>query len=192
MATLLATIGAAFSSLFAPTTVGAGLSAGVGAATAGTAASTGLFGTGITAGQIGTGLSALGTLYGGIRSNQAAKAEAKQMKQKGDEELAISQRRASERRKEKERAQSRALAVAGASGAGTRDPTVTQIMAGIENQGEYNALTELYTGQMERNSLRAGASARRAEGRSDLFGSVLSAGSTIYSDYRRKNAYGYG
>src|SRR5262245_10515940 len=99
MAELLTTIGAAFSSLFLPAAVpGAGLSAGVGAATAGGAAAS----AGLTAADIiGAGLTAGGTLYGGIRRNQAAKAEAKQLKQKADEELAIGQQRASERRKEK-------------------------------------------------------------------------------------------
>lgn len=189
---ILLTLGTAFSSLITPTAVGAGLSAP--ALPAAAAASTGLFGTGITAGQaLGAGLAAGGTLYTGVRANQASKFEADQLKKKGDDEFAIGQRGAAAKRREKQLALSRVAAVSAASGAGTSDPGVTELMADIENQGEYNALTEMYKGRLEQVGLRGQGQAVRAQGKGDLISSIIGAGSNLYSGLRKKrDDYGYG
>ena len=75
--------------------------------------------------------------------------------------------------------------MAAASGAGAGDQSVTALMEGVEEQGAYNQMLELYQGRSDRHKAYAGASARRAQGRSKLTGSIITAagklGSTIYS-----------
>jgi len=160
------------------------------AAAAGTAASaTPALSTLATA---GTALGAAGTLYSGLQANAGADFEAKQLKAKGDEEFALGQRRAMQARREKDLAQSRIRAVAAASGAGagSGDDSITALMEGVEQQGDYNALLELYQGNSARNKAYAGAGARRTEGRSALTGSVPGAagkaGSNLYSIYGKR------
>ncbi len=144
-----------------------------GTAAAGAAASAGS--TLSTLGLLGTGLSAAGTLYGGLQAKAGAQAEARQLKAKGDEEQAIGQRRAMQVRREKDLARSRIQAVAAASGAGAGDASITNLMRGVEQQGNYNSMLELYQGNQARNKAYASAAARRSEGRSALTGSIIGA-----------------
>jgi hypothetical protein len=58
---------------------------------------------------------------------------------------------------------SRALAVAGASGAGVSDPGVSDILSDIETEGEMNALTALASGDYLARGLRSGADTARRE-----------------------------
>lgn len=142
-----------------------------------------------------------GTLIAGQEQATAANAQAKAMKAKGDQELAIAQRRAIESRHQKNQAMGRAQAVAAASGGGTGD-TVTDIMKGIEVRGEYNALTDMYNGQVARNDLYSEAKATKRAGQAAKTGSYIDAAATglgavgtIYSDYgakkRATKAYDY-
>lgn len=146
------------------------------------------------AGTIGSLLAAGGTIYSGIQNQQAANTQAKQMQRKGEQEVAIAQRKAIASRREKQQALGRAQAVAAASGGGTGD-TVSDIMSGIERQGEYNALTDMYNGNVLRTDLYKEANATRKAGAQGLISSLFSAGSTIYSDYgqrqRAKQYYDY-
>lgn len=82
-----------------------------------------------------------------------------------------------ERRKAKN-LMSRARAVAGASGAGSSDPTVTNILTNIETQGEVNALNALYSGNATARGLRSGAAVARAEGSAARTASYMDAAST--------------
>jgi hypothetical protein len=68
-----------------------------------------------------------------------------------------------EERRRARLAESRALAVAGASGAGASDPTVLDIMGGIAEEGEYRALNALYTGEDRARGMEGNAAARRFE-----------------------------
>lgn len=139
---------------------------------------------------IGAGITAAGSIYSGIRENQNAGMEAKMLKRKGDDELAIGARKAQAARREGDLALSRAKAVAAASGGGTADDTVTNIMAGIETRRDYNSLTEMYKGQQSRADLYTQANMRRREGRDAIIGGTLNAGSSIYSgiaEQRRAN-----
>lgn len=145
----------------------------VGTAAAGAAASAGSALS--TLGLLGTGLSAAGTLYSGLQAKAGAEAEARQLKVKGDEEQAIGQRWAMQVRREIDLAQSRIQAVAAASGGGAGDASITSLMQGVEQQGNYNSMLELYQGNTGRNKAYASAAARRAEGRSALTGSIIGA-----------------
>lgn len=149
-----------------------------------TAAST--VGWGTIASGLGTALSAGGTIYAGAKANQSAQAQADSMEAKGEQELAISQRKAAESRREKRLALSRQLAVAAASGGGATDPTTESIMAQTEEKGEYNALLDMYNGRSMRADLYNEAGTARAEGKSQLVGSVINAGSTIYDGFSKR------
>ena len=138
----------------------------------------------------GTALGAAGTVYSGLQAKAEADYEAKQLKAKGDEEFAIGQRKAMQAKREKDLTQSRIQAAAAASGAGVDNESITSIMEGVEQQGEYNAMLELYQGTSARNKAYAGAGARKAEGKSALTGSVPGAagkaGSNIYTIYGKR------
>lgn len=160
------------------------------------------------AGTIGTALtvagglaSAGGSIYGGIQQENFANAQAKAIKQKGDQEFAIAQRKAIQDRREKTAAIGRTMAIAAASGGGTGD-TVSDIMASTERQGEYNALTDLFNGTQARNDLYNEAALTKLQGKQAKIAGFINAGSTllstggsIYSDYsaaqRAKKTYDY-
>jgi hypothetical protein len=153
------------------------------------------------AGTIGTALQvagavagAGGSIYSGIKQEEFAKTQAKAMRDKGDQEFAIAQRRAMESRRQKRQALGRAQVVAASSGAGTGD-TVTDIMTGIEQRGEYNALTDMFNGQVARNDLYRDAKMTVQGGRDAKVAGFIGAGTgllnsagTIYSDYSDRAA----
>lgn len=155
-----------------------------------------------TVATIGSTVAAAGgAVIGGQQAAAAANAQAKSMERKGDQELAIAQRKAIEDRHQKNAAVGRAQAVAAASGGGTGD-TVTDIMTGIEARGQYNVLTDMYNGQVARHDLYSEAKATRQGGANaktagyiEAGGAVLKGAGTIYSDYgarkRATTAYNY-
>lgn len=63
------------------------------------------------------------------------------------EQRAASQRDAIDQRRQGVLVASRARALAAASGGGVSDPTVTNILAGIDSEAEYRVLTALYRGE---------------------------------------------
>lgn len=160
-----------------------------GAATAGTALSA-IAPSASTLGLLGTGLGAVGSVYSGAQARTGADFEARQMKAKGDEQRAIGQRRAMQAKREKDLALSRVRALSAASGGGVDDDSVTNLMAGIEQQGNYNSMLELYQGNSAGNKAYAGAAIRRKEGSSAFGGALLRAGagasSDLYSIYMKR------
>lgn len=165
-------------------TIGTQLAAGAGA--------TGTF-LASNAGLIGTALSAGGTVYGGLKAKQNADVEAAGMKKKGDAEFAIGQRDAMRRRKETEQLTSRQRAVAAASGGSATDASVEAIMGRTQQEGDYNAMIDMYNGAVNRADLYQGARNRQKEGKSELLGSFINAGATVYGDYaaRRRQRLEY-
>jgi len=129
-----------------------------------------------------------------------ANAEAKDLRSQARQldALAMSDRASSQRRSIEERrgarlAQSRAVALAGASGAGTDDPSVVNLVADLEGEGEYRALTALYEGETEARAKEAQATANRkaakatkTAGLMKAAGSVLSSGSSLFDRYGGK------
>lgn len=91
---------------------------------------------------------------------------------------AEAQREAIIERKKARNLVSRARAVAGASGAGSSDPTVTNILAGIEARGEMGALNALYSGNTQARGLRSGAGMARNEASAARTASYIDAAST--------------
>lgn len=107
---------------------------------------------------------------------------------------ASSQRSAIDQRRQARLTNSRALAVAAASGGSATDPTVVNIIANTEGEGEYRALTDLYNGNEQGISYEQQAAARRTEaknikkaGKLKAFSTVLSTGESLFSRYNSKS-----
>lgn len=108
-----------------------------------------------TVALVATAVGTIVKVVGGIaQGNAAAEAaqqqaayQAKIAEMKGKEEFAAGQRRMLDVRRQKEMALSTLQARAAAGGGDTTDPTVVNLGAGIEGQGEYKALTEFYKGE---------------------------------------------
>lgn len=118
----------------------------------------------------GKALGAGGSIFGGIQQKKAAYAEADQLDINADRTddnaglvRAMSQRDAMEQRRQARLLNSRALAVAAASGGGADDPTVVNQMAAIDGEGEYRALSSLYEGETQGRNYEADADAIRAQ-----------------------------
>lgn len=139
---------------------------------------------------MGTGLSAAAQRAQGRQARMAADNEALQLDQSAGQAQAASQRGAEEERRRAQYAMSRAQAVAGASGAGATDPTVTSIIARIAGEGEYRALTDIYQGEDAARKLRyrgemarwGGRNAERS-GNLNSIATVLRGSSSFFSKY---------
>lgn len=135
---------------------------------------------------IGTILSTVGTVYSGIRAMQAGKAQAAMLKQKGEQDIAIAQRKAAQSRKEKDMVLSRQRAVSAASGGSATDDSVKAIMGKTEAAGEGNALMDMYNGMLSKQNLDYQANVAKSEGNQAMVGSVISAGANLYGDFAKK------
>lgn len=138
----------------------------------------------------GSALSAGGTILGSNAEAKALRREAAQLEVNAGLERASSQRRMIEEKRSATLANSRALALAAASGASADDPTIVNLMAGIEGEGEYRALTALYEGETQAQGMedqarqnRVAAKATKKAGMIKAAGTILSAGSSIYDRF---------
>lgn len=86
---------------------------------------------------------------------------------------------------------SRALAVAGKSGAGVSDPTVTKVLADLDTEGEFRALTSLYEGDTTAQALRSGAASKlRMSNAYRSAGNLRAAGTAAEGAYSFFDKYG--
>ena len=136
-----------------------------------------------------TALSAGGTILSSQAEGRALNAEAGQLDQMAGTERASSQRTAAEQRRQARLLQSKALA-AGAATGGANDPTVVNIIANLEGEGEYRALTALYEGEEKARSDEMQAAAKRKEAKNTKRAGLITAGakvlegaSTMYGKY---------
>jgi len=130
------------------------------------------------------------------RRRVRAEFEAAEAEKAGILAFAIAQREAAEQKRQSRLVASRALAVAAASGGGVSDPTIVNILAGIEGEGAYRAQVALYEGQATARRYRIQAAVGRgdaldiaAEGKSREFayrtraaGNLLR-GASLYEKY---------
>lgn len=100
----------------------------------------------------------------GEQRKEAAEYQARQLEQNAGQAQAAAQRAAAERRREAQLAQSRALAVAAASGGGASDPTVVDIISDLNAEGTYRSMLELYEGDDRARLLRQQAASARYSG----------------------------
>lgn len=126
-----------------------------------------------------TALSAYGKYKEGQAAKSAANSKAKLMDEQAKGVEVEAQQNAADERKKVAYIRSRAVALAGASGAGVTDPTITDILTGIDTQGEMNALNIMHSGQTEAAGIRAGAQATRKQGAAEARAGTLGAFTTL-------------
>ena len=131
----------------------------------------------------------------GRAAEMSANIEAEQLEQAAMDQEASAQRSASEQRRQARLLQSRAIAVAAASGGGAvGDKNVDDILLNLAGEGEYRALTSLYEGKSAATNLRTrgmatrfqGQEVRRAADRSWINQVSSVAGSMPYSSFGTK------
>ena len=128
-----------------------------------------------------TVLGVASTIQQGKNQQTIAEIAAREREQEATAAQAEAQREALIERRKAKNLMSRARAVAGASGAGSSDPTVTNILTNIDTQGEVNALNALYSGDTQARGLRTGATVARSEGRATRTASYIDAASIAMS-----------
>lgn len=129
----------------------------------------------------GTAVSAGGSIIEANSKASELRFQAAQMDAQAGLKRATAQRSAMDEKRQARLAVSRGQAVAAASGGGASDPTVVNALAGISGEGEYRALTALYNGEEEAQSLEAQAAANRRGAKSVKTAGLLKAGGTILS-----------
>ena len=92
-------------------------------------------------------LSAFGSFKSGQSAAAAGKLQEQQYEAQANAESATGQREGIERQRQSDILASRALAISAASGGGAIDPTVVNIIAGINAQGNYGARSAIYGGE---------------------------------------------
>lgn len=127
----------------------------------------------------GSAAKAGGTILGAANEARSLKKQAQGLDRQAGLERASSQREAIEERRQSRLVQSRGLAVAAASGGGADDPTVVNLIANLEGEGEYRALTSLYEGNERAIGMEDEARARRKEAKNIKTASYISAASTM-------------
>lgn len=120
---------------------------------------------------IGTGLQVLGQVSAGKAARRAGESQqaaaeysAEQLDINAEQAIAVSHRAAAEQLRKSMLVQSRALAIAAASGAGALDPTVMALIGGYSKEGELASETVLYGGEERARAMREQAKASRYEG----------------------------
>lgn len=124
----------------------------------------------------------------GTAARQGSVLEALQLEQAAGQERASSQRGAIEQRRQARIAQSRAVALAAASGGSSTDATVVNILGDIGAEGEYRALTELFEGSERAHGLEFDAALRRRSGDIELTSSRRAAEMILAEGSARKRA----
>lgn len=113
---------------------------------------------------------------------------AAQMEQNAGQDQAAGQRNAQNAQRQSELIQSRALAVAGASGAGMSDPTIVKIMGDLAKEGQLAVDTQLYQGDEAARQGRFAAKVKRYEGDQARKGLNIAANSAIATGNARATA----
>lgn len=138
----------------------------------------------------GTFLSAAGTLEGGEAQQKAATYQAAQMRRNALQEQAAGIQAANEEARKTELMQSRILAVAGASGAGTLDPTVLNLIGQTAAEGKLASMTRIYNSEVAAQGMREQAAATEYEGalakrasKYKAYSTMLSGGKSIMDMY---------
>jgi len=122
-------------------------------------------------GGFGTGMAATGQLQAGKAARNVGEAqqrsaefEAQQLDTNVGQVQAAAQRAAMEEQRKSMALQSRAIAVAAASGGGALDPTVLALVSGLSKEGQLAADTQIYGGEERARAMRNQAKATRYEG----------------------------
>lgn len=161
---------------------------GFGAFAGGSAASTGILGTGIGLGELGTAASVGGTLLQAKgQMDQAdyekavARSNAEALRQQGNTDAALAERAQITQNRRTDLALSRTRALAASSGTDATSPDVLNTEGQIAQQGQYNALSALYEGQAKQRSDNYQADIDLFKANRISAGAPLAAGGTLLS-----------
>lgn len=114
--------------------------------------------------------------YKAYQTKKAKDEEARFLREAKNRSMAATTAEMAEEQRQKELMESRAIAVAGASGAGgISDPTVNKLVADLNAEGEYRVLSVLYRGQVEAGGLIHQANVAEKEGEAALVAGALNA-----------------
>lgn len=178
----LAALAGTVSSIGSTVAASAGTIAGTVAANAGTI--------GAVSSVLGGAATAVGTIAAGRQAVGAARAEQAQLDRMAEERLAIASRNKAAADLKTRQTLSRVQAVAAASGGTATDPTVLQIMAGIDKAGALEAAEAWRQGAEEGANLRfrgkvgvAGAKANQSLSYLTASGQLLSGWGDAFSRY---------
>lgn len=130
---------------------------------------------------VGAGVAAAGTIAAGNAAKEGAYFKAAQEDQAGQEGRAASQRGAMEKRRQAGLIESKIQAGAAASGAGASDPGIVKLTSDVAGRGEYQALTDMYTGENRARGLSDVAMGDRMSGDAAKTGSEYKATATLLS-----------
>jgi hypothetical protein len=126
----------------------------------------------------------------GEAAKEAASAQARQLRDKANQERAIAIQEAENIRRQKRHLQSRAIAVAAAGGGAATDPTVVDLIGDLEETGEADALNALWSGNTAARSADYAARVAQYEGVSDRSvyraksaATLLDGASSLFSRY---------
>jgi hypothetical protein len=123
------------------------------------------------------------SLMGASAQKKAARAQAKQYKHRKMLARSSSQRDSIADRRDARYVLSRARAVAASQGGAMDDPTMVNVFADIEAEGEYNALSRLFEGEEAAQGDAAAARAARNEGSALQTAGFLQAGASLWDGY---------
>lgn len=133
----------------------------------------------------------------GARQQAAAQFTAAQLEQQAGQTEASGQRAGAEQTRQAMLLNSRALALAAASGGGATDPTVVTLLSRTAAEGAYRSAVAIYQSEEQARQLRLKAAATSYEGDLALasgqdkqkayetaaFGSLLTGAASLYSKY---------
>lgn len=137
----------------------------------------------------GTGLEALGSIGAGRYQGEVADYRARAMRQEGKARFAASTYAAAEERRQSRLAQSKAQAIAAASGGGA----IPETIATLEKEGELRALTALWEGQDAQDKANYAAAGMEAQGRNArTMGWLNAAGGILEAAPSLAEKYGWG
>ncbi len=128
---------------------------------------------------LGTGMSAGAQYSAGVNASKAAEFEAQQALINAGQAKAASQRTGADVERRAKLLESRALAVAAASGGGASDPSVVDIISGIAGEGSYRSALARYEGDDKARTLETQADAARFRGRAAKKAGIVGAFGTI-------------
>ena len=123
----------------------------------------------------GTAMTVMSDIRQGQAANANAKFKARQQEQAAAVATAAGHQELREKRRQTQILQSRALAAAGASGSGTLDSSVLNMIGGIAQQGEEDQQRTRFEFTDRANKATAGAAISRYEGKQALQSSQMSA-----------------
>jgi hypothetical protein len=129
-----------------------------------------------------TGLKFVGKWKAAKEEKRAAYAQAAAMRKKAGAKRAEGQHSAEEEQRQADLIESRAVAVAAASGGGVDNPTVTRLRAEIDAEGDYRALIRRYSADYEAQQLEEGATEAEVSGRRRSTIRKIGAGATLFGD----------